>query len=180
MDAETTETNPTPPPAPGVPAIPVDPVSPLSPPSPRSPAMALAAPPAKGDNGGRGMIIGLAACWVAAGLFVAPLETLAWLICVGSIVALAWWLSVRMDERVYERLANGQCAQCGYDLQSSGSSGDCPKCGAWFGPGWGAAMPKDKKEGSGDEIAQPNPNAPEQVTSSPQIATAPADERKCA
>ena len=64
MDAEMSQTNPTPPPALPVPAGPVDAASPLSSPSPLSPAMALAAPQPKSDNGGRGMIIGLAACWV--------------------------------------------------------------------------------------------------------------------
>ena len=95
-------------------------------------------------NGGRGLIIGLAGCWAAGGLYVAPLETIAWVACVAAIVALAWVWAQYLDRRVYERVEKGLCAQCGYDLQGCGQSGECPECGGWFGPGWGAAIPKRK------------------------------------
>ena len=93
---------------------------------------------------GHVLILAFAACWVAAGLFVAPLATLAWLVCVGGIAGTAAWLANRMDDRIYRRVASGHCAQCGYDLQGSGPRGECPECGAWFGPGWGAAIAKGK------------------------------------
>ena len=183
MDVQPTDTNPIPPSAAEAVAPPASPAAaaaPAAPASPLPPSILLALPPKSADNGGRGMIIGLAACWVAAGLFVAPLETLSWLLCVGVIGGLAWWISSRMDNRVYERLAHCQCAQCGFDLQSSGNSGDCPRCGAWFGPGWGAALPKELREGVAEGQAQNSNPPPEEITSSPQIATVPADERKCA
>lgn len=125
------------------------------------------------QDGGRGLIIALAACWLAAGLYVAPLATLLWLACVGGIVALAWWLAARLDDRIYHRVANGRCAQCGHDLRRCGPSGDCPACGAWFGPGWGATV-VNAKAGPGPET----PAEGQTLTSSPQTATAPAGERK--
>ena len=103
---------------------------------------------------GHVLILALAACWVAAGLFVAPLATLAWLVCVGGIVGMAMWLANRMDDRIYNRVASGHCAQCGYDLQGSGPRGECPECGAWFGPGWGAAIPKGRVENGAENSGQ--------------------------
>jgi hypothetical protein len=104
----------------------------------------VAPKPVRKHEIGHALILGLAACWVAAGLFIAPLATLAWLVCVGGVVGLGAWLANRMDDRIYQRLASGHCAQCGYDLQGCGPRGECPGCGAWFGPGWGAAIPKGK------------------------------------
>lgn len=39
-----------------------------------------------------------------------------------------WLRSYRYKRNVRTRIAAGQCAACGYDLQ--GSAGDCPECGA--------------------------------------------------
>jgi hypothetical protein len=103
-------------------------------------------PQEDGGNGARGIIVGLGGIWVAVGLYVAPIATLIWVVGVGAIcVAAAWW-SQWLDERTYDRVAQGCCAQCGYDLRGCGQSGDCPECGAWFGLGWGAAIPADKNK----------------------------------
>jgi hypothetical protein len=135
------------------------------------------APPVGKHEVGHILILGLAACWVAAGLFVAPLATLAWLICVGAVVGSGAWLANRLDDRVYNRLASGHCGQCGYDLQGCGPRGECPECGSWFGPGWGAAIPKGKTAPTSEETVAPDSW---EITSSPQTATAPADGRTSA
>ncbi len=110
-----------------------------------APAPVMSLPPVKEGNGARGIIVGLGGIWVATGLYIAPIATLIWVVGVGSICLTASWWSRWLDGRVYERVGHGCCAQCGYDLRGCGQSGDCPECGAWFGLGWGAAIPAEKK-----------------------------------
>jgi hypothetical protein len=112
------------------------------------------AKPAAGAT--RGIVIGIAAGWVAAGLYVAPVATLVWVAGVSTLTAAAWYFANWLDQKLYDRLEHGQCAHCGYDLRGSGERGECPECGAWFGPGWGATIPKRKtaKSPQGDAPAQ--------------------------
>jgi hypothetical protein len=107
---------------------------------------AMFPPPAKEGNGARGIIVGLGGIWVATGLYIAPVATLIWVVGVGTICLAASWWSHWLDGRVYERVGQGCCSQCGYDLRGCGQSGDCPECGAWFGLGWGAAIPADRQK----------------------------------
>jgi hypothetical protein len=146
-------------------------------------------PQAKAGAGAtRGIIIGIAAGWLAAGLYVAPIATLVWVAGVSTLTAAAWYFANWLDQKLYDRLEHGQCAHCGYDLRGSGERGECPECGAWFGPGWGATIPKRKtaKPAETDVAAQSTGTAvitqppPSAITSSPQTSTSPAVERTSA
>jgi predicted Zn-ribbon and HTH transcriptional regulator len=54
------------------------------------------------------------------------------------VLLCAWWLiqtwaGDRAKERVMRRIADGLCAECGYELQGN-ASGTCPECGNHFEP----------------------------------------------
>ena len=140
----------------------------------------------------RGIVIGVASGWLCVGLYIAPIATLVWLTGVSALTATAWYFATWLDTKLYDRLENGQCAHCGYYLRGSGDRGECPECGAWFGPGWGG-VPKPKpadpaetdvaaKSAEPAVATQPPAAAAAAaaVTSSPQTSTAPAAERKSA
>jgi rubrerythrin len=56
---------------------------------------------------------------------------------IASLLVLARLLSA-ISNRHYQRLANRQCVNCGYDLRESTER--CPECGAYFGLGWGGIL----------------------------------------
>ena len=141
----------------------------------------------------RGIVIGIASGWLCVGLYIAPIATLVWLTGVSALTATAWYFANWLDHKLYDRLENGQCAHCGYDLRGSGERGECPECGAWFGPGWGAVT-KEKTAKPAEPAAaadaakstepavtgDTHPPPAAAVTSSPQTSTAPAGERTSA
>jgi hypothetical protein len=144
---------------------------------------------AAGAGATRGIVIGIAAGWVAAGLYIAPIATLVWLTGVSALTAAAWFFANWLDQKLYDRIQKGLCAHCGYDLRGCGERGECPECGAWFGPGWGAAMPRKKTDvpAMSMEIVIPSPPATQAnnadvptITPSPQTSTAPAAEHTSA
>jgi hypothetical protein len=179
-------------------------------PTPASPASGLPPQDAKaagtvvgpavtaGAGATRGIVIGIAAGWVAAGLYIAPIATLVWLTGVSALTAAAWFFANWLDQKLYDRIQKGQCAHCGYDLRGCGERGECPECGAWFGPGWGAVLKnktaKPPEMSAAAQSAQAIIQAPPAadvnvnkadapapaVTPSPQTSTAPAAERTSA
>jgi hypothetical protein len=67
-------------------------------------------------------------------LIFCPLATIAVVGLLGALAGSTWWFWRSLNETRYRRMAEGQCAECGYDLR--GSKERCSECGAYFGVGW--------------------------------------------
>jgi hypothetical protein len=53
-----------------------------------------------------------------------------WMVVLIGLTAPTWWLVRRRKLLRLERLSQGLCVGCGYDLRGSAAGGRCPECGA--------------------------------------------------
>jgi hypothetical protein len=88
------------------------------------------------------LIVGTALLWAGMAIWFMPWPVLlGFFAAIGSLVILVRLVSA-VGDRHYQRLANQQCVNCGYDLR--GSTERCPECGAYFGLGWGGILDEER------------------------------------